>query len=391
MQAGPRADVIVVGTGGVGSAALFQLAKRGVSVVGLDRFPPGHDRGSSHGETRVIRQAYFEHPDYVPLALRAYQLWHELEAEAGTRLLVTTGLLQAGPPDGEVIRGVLRAASEHGLELTALTTAQALGRFPAFRFDPTSAIVFEHVAGYLRVESCVQTHVAAALAAGGQWQAAQVVAWSESEQGVEVKTTTGTLQADRLILTVGPWSNGLLPVPFPAIRVLKKHLHWYRCRDPRLAVAAGCPIYLVENDRGIFYGFPSVAEQVKLAEHTGGTPVTGDISTQARGDDPRDRERVESFIRQTLPGLGLERSRHDVCFYSMSHDHHFYLGPLPGSARIFVAAGLSGHGFKFTPVLGEALADLALDGQTALPVEFLRCDRELRSGMGRSRGPENDG
>ncbi len=375
MQAGQHADVIVIGTGGVGSAALFQLAKRGVSVIGLDRFPPGHDRGSSHGETRVIRQAYFEHPDYVPLALRAYELWRELECRTGCSLLVTTGLLQAGPPDGAVIRGVLQAAAEHALPVTSFDAEQAAIRFPAFRFSPAAAAVYEHAAGYLRVEACVQTQVAAALAAGGRWRAAQVVGWTESEHGVAVETTEERLHADRLVITAGPWSRSLLPANFPTIRVLAKHLHWFRNHDQRLDANAGCPIYLFEDDNGIFYGFPALAGRVKVAEHTGGNPVEGDVTTVSRADDPSDRERVESFLRQTLPGLQTDRMAHDVCFYSMSRDHHFYVGPLPGSSRVCIAAGLSGHGFKFAPVIGEALADLAMSGHSDLPIDFLRCDR----------------
>src|SRR5205823_11824179 len=204
-------DVIVLGTGGVGSAAAYQLAKRGANVLGIDQFPGGHDRGSSHGETRVIRQAYFEHPDYVPLLLRAYELWHELERQSGIDLLHQVGLLQVGPPQGLVVHGVVEAARLHGLSVDSLTATEVCRRFPGFRVPEGSVGVFEPAAGYLKVEKCVLAHLAGAKQHGATLQFGVTVSdWHAEKGGIRVLSDQGDFSAERLLITAGPWAPQLL-------------------------------------------------------------------------------------------------------------------------------------------------------------------------------------
>ncbi len=369
-------DAIVLGLGGVGSAALFHLVRRGYRVLGLDRFPAGHDRGSSHGETRVIRQAYFEHPDYVPLLRRSYELWHELEAVSGEPLIHQVGLLQVGPADGMVVNGVLRAAALHDLPIETLSAAQTQRRFPGVSVPAGSIGVFERNAGYLLVERCVLAHLAAAQGAGAQARHdCDVQGWDASDSGIVVNTVAERFTADRLVIAAGSWSSDLLTGLAIPLRVLRKHLHWFAGAPTEYRQSAGFPTFLFELPQGIFYGFPRInAAGLKVAEHSGGTVIT-DPLTDPRQPDPADDARVRQFLRTCLPGVGPDRTRHCVCFYTVSPDEHFLIDRHPASDRVVFAAGLSGHGFKFASVLGEVLADLALSGGSPLPVDFLSLRR----------------
>ncbi len=369
-------DVIVLGTGGVGSAAAYHLAKRGAKVLGLDQFPAGHDRGSSHGETRVIRQAYFEHADYVPLLLRAYELWRQLEATSGADLLHQVGLLQVGPPEGVVVSGVLAAAKQHGLVVESLAGERVAMRFPGFRVPEGSVGVFEPAAGYLRVEQCVLAHLDQARRKGAELRY-DVTArnWQSDGAAVRVTTDQGDFSAAQLIVTAGPWAPQLLASLNVPLKVRRKHLYWFPTGDERYHERQGCPTYLYELPQGVFYGFPLVDELgLKVAEHSGGA-VVDDPKNDSRSLDTQDLARVENFLARYLPGVGRPLQRRSVCFYTMSPDEHFLVDRHPEQANVHFVAGLSGHGFKFTSVLGEALAALALDGRTDLPMEFLGLHR----------------
>jgi sarcosine oxidase len=370
-------DAIVLGTGGVGSAAAYHLAKRGAKVLGIDRFPGGHDRGSSHGETRVIRQAYFEHPDYVPLLLRAYELWRELEQVTGEDLLHQVGLLQVGPPAGAVVGGVLESARQHGLHVESLTAAEVCDRFPAFRVPEGSVGVFEPAAGYLKVERCVLAHLAAARQLGAEFRfGSAVTKWSESAGSITVETEAGErFQAAKLVITAGPWAPQLLSDLQIKLTVRRKHLYWFPASNSVYHQDRGCPTYLYELPQGVFYGFPQIDKLgVKVAEHSGGVAVA-DPAADPRELDPVDLARVEEFLANYLPGVGRPMQRRSVCFYTMSPDEHFIVDRHPLLKDTHFAAGLSGHGFKFTSVLGEALAESALYGKTELPIGFLSLDR----------------
>lgn len=369
-------DAIVLGTGGVGSAAAFHLARRGARVLGLDRFSGGHDRGSSHGQTRIIRQAYFEHADYVPLLRRAYELWAELESLAAEKLFRRVGLLQIGPPEGYVIGGVLSAAKQHGLAVDELSATQSQGRFPGFRVPPDMVGVFEPAAGYLRVERCVLAHLTAAKQQGAELRTGVTVqSWNADDGNVSVATDQGNFTADKLVITAGAWAPQLLADLGIPMTVRRKHLHWFECRP--VYRGPNAPTFFYEMPHGLFYGFPAVDELgVKVAEHSGGETVT-DPLTDPRLLEEQDYVRVCDFICDQLPYVRNppEHTRHEVCFYTMSPDEQFIVDTHPRHKNVVFSAGLSGHGFKFTSVLGEIMADLALTGTTPQPIGFLSVGR----------------
>jgi sarcosine oxidase len=369
-------DVIVLGTGGVGSAACWQLAKRGANVLGLDRFPPGHDRGSSHGQTRIIRQAYFEHADYVPLLRRAYELWHELEQTSGQKLFEQVGLLQVGPPDGIVLPGVLRAAALHGLEVDLLSAADSNRRFPGFFVPDEMQAVYEPAAGFLRVEACVRAHCDAALRCGAELKSGvNVLGWSADGNGVAVRTDQGDFHAAKLIITAGPWVADFLRKEVAPVRVVRKHIYWFPAPAGHHQAAQGTPTFLYELPHGVFYGFPVInSDGLKCGEHSGGE-LAPDPLNDPRLPSPIDEARVSHFVQQYLPGIEPRPQQRSVCFYTMSPDENFLLDRHPENPNVCFAAGLSGHGFKFTGVLGQVLADWTLAGRTNLPVEFLALNR----------------
>ena len=369
-------DAIVLGTGGVGSAALFHLARRGARVLGLDRFGPGHDRGSSHGQTRLIRQAYYEHPDYVPLVQRAFELWHELEQLEGTTLYRQVGLLQIGAESGEVIRGVRASARRHDLPIEELSAAECQHRFAGFRVPDSCRAVFEARAGILLVEQCVRAHAQQAVRQGAEIRSGETIEhWRLEGDRVVVQTDRGRYTAARLIVTVGAWAGqllGELGVPF---EVRRKPLYWFAANSDVYQADRGCPGFLYDLPQGCFYGMPQIDPLgVKVAQHTGGA-VVADPLTVDRSVDVADQEVVSRFVEGFLPALSTHPSEHTVCMYTMTPDAHFVVDRHPEYPQVVFAAGLSGHGFKFTSVLGEALAQLTLDGAARPPIGFLSLAR----------------
>ena len=369
-----RHDAIVVGVGGVGSAVLAELASRGARVVGVDRFEPGHDRGSSHGETRLIRLAYCEHPDYVPLLRRAFELWEAWDAASDAELFLPSGVLEAGPPEAPLVTGVRRAVEEHDLALEELSPREARERVPALRLPDDYDVLVEPRGGVLRVEAAVGVRAAAAVAAGAELRTgAAVLRWEEAAGGVRVHLDDGeVLEAARLVLCPGAWAGDLLAEAGVPFEVVRKVLLWYPTTTPDHTPAAGFLPFAVQHADGAFlYGFPELEPgRLKVAEHTGGAPVADPLAVD-RGCRPEDVGAVEAFLRAHLPGVRPERAAHAVCLYTRTPDEHFVVGLHPRSERVALAAGLSGHGYKFAPVIGEALADLALEGGTALPIGFL--------------------
>ncbi len=371
-------DVIVAGVGGVGSAALYHLAARGIRVLGIDRFEPGHAHGSSHGETRVIRKAYFEHADYVPLLERAYVNWFELERQAGERLFFQPGLIEIGPPDGELIQGVTQAAKQYQLPLESIERQDFLRRFPGFRLPADSVAIFEPQAGYLLVERCVMAYTRLAQQAGAMLHTGEaVLGWTSENGTVKVVTQTQTYTAANLVISAGAWASQLLMGLGVQLPVLRKHLHWYATTSASAYVDS--PVFFYETPDGYYYGFPQLGDDgVKVAEHSGGEPVE-DPSYLNRQMDPAERARVESFVRQYLPAVSLNHTRHETCMYTMTRDQHFIVDRHPEFPNVAFAAGLSGHGFKFASVLGEMLADLALQATMPAAAQFLSVQRLLPS------------
>ena len=280
-----------------------------MKALGLDRFPPGHDRGSSHGESRIIRLSYFEHPNYVPLLRSAYSFWDELSETRGEELFHRTGQIYFGAPEGVVIPGVLASAREHGLDVRGLEPNEAKKAFPGFSAPEGMAAVFEPNAGYLLVEDCVRAHVEEAQKLGaGQRHGETILNWSASDSGVTVETDKGRHHADRLIITAGCWSKDLLSDLGVPLRIRRKHLHWYAADDPSYLESQGCPCFFFEVNGDYFYGFPSFGSLgIKVSEHSGGEEIT-DPLTDPRELEPRDVKRVESFLRLCLPGVSSRRT-----------------------------------------------------------------------------------
>jgi monomeric sarcosine oxidase len=369
-------DAIVLGTGGIGSAAVYELARRGVRALGIDRFNPPHDKGSTHGQSRVIRQAYFEHPDYVPLLLESYRLWRELERTAGQELLNEVGVLQVGPANGTVVPGVQSAAAEHGLSVEELEAKEIERRWPGFRVPPGMVGVFEPRGGYLLVEDCVRGHLQAAKAAGATLLAdTEVQEWIASDHEIRVRTAAGEFAAPRLIITAGPWASSLLRDLNVGLSIRRKSLFWFRTSSTEYDVVSGFPVYLFELPAGVFYGFPKLDPRgVKVSEHSGGQTIA-DPATVNRAVDPHDERQLREFLAACLPEVSDRITDHATCLYTMSPDENFIVDRHPAHPNISFAAGLSGHGYKFAPVLGRALAELALDGATQLPIDFLSLAR----------------
>ena len=370
-------DVIVLGLGGVGSAALYHLAANGAKVLGIDQFQSPHAHGSSHGQTRVIRQAYFEHPDYVPMLREAYRLWRELESQVDERLFHQTGLIEIGPPDGMVIPGVLRAAKEHDLAIEQLTFREAQQQFPGIAGSESWAVVVEMEAGYLAVERCVAAHLDQANRLGAATAQEQVVSWTAKELHVEVRTQSNQYQADRLIVAAGPWAAELLGQHGIPLHVLRKHIHWFATPNEHYQQKSGFPSYFFETPTGFYYGTPVTGHQgLKVARHSGGERVAtlaGDRHQRCEAD----LELCQTFLHKQLPFASGPPTHWAGCYYTMSPDEHFIVDRLPDQPNVVTVAGLSGHGFKFTSVLGKLAAELALAGETKIEIDFLGLKRLL--------------
>lgn len=364
-------DVIVVGAGGMGSAAAFELARRGRSVLALEQFPLVHDRGSSHGHTRIIRRAYFEHPVYVPLVRRAFERWYDLEQRTGLHLLTECPCLGIGPPDGEVITGVLTAAREHRLDVERLMPVDLRARFPQFRFGEGYVGVLERDAGFLYVEDCVHAHLNAARALGATIQSEEPVTdWVATDDAVTVTTTRGAYHAARLVLTAGPWAGRLLGEPGRRLRVMRQTILWFGTKDEAAFRRDRFPIFLADVPDGPFYGLPALdGRGLKVARHYG-APELDSPEQVERAVRPADERPVRDFLAAHLPDAAGPLRAGQTCMYTLTPDRHFLIDIHPDHRTVAVAAGFSGHGFKFAPVVGEVLADLTETGRTTWPIDM---------------------
>ncbi len=370
-------DLIIVGCGGVGSAAAYYAAERGLRVLALERFNPVHARGSSHGDTRVIRQAYFEHPDYVPLLQHAYNLWHQFEQKVDRKLFYLTGLLEVGRESGVLIHGVRQAAAEHQLPLEEIHRAEFKGRFPGFELPEDSVAIYESNAGFLLVEECIRHYINQARRLGGDLRFNQQVrSWRVEGNDVCVRTNTEEFHASRLVVAAGAWASDLLADLGLPLQVLRKHLHWYPVNaHEAYRLDSNAPTFFYETAAGYYYGFPVRDERgLKVAQHSGGELVHDPLAVD-RSVDVAEREQVDRFLQKHLPDVVIPATDHAVCMYTMSPDEHFIIDHHPHHPQVAFAAGLSGHGYKFASVLGESLVQLAIDGQAELPMEFLRLRR----------------
>ncbi|MDB5312935.1 MAG: soxA [Gemmataceae bacterium] len=369
-------DAIVLGVGGMGSAACFELARRGRRVLGLEQFPLVHDRGSSHGHTRIIRTAYYEHPNYVPLLRRAFARWYELEQLTGRHLLTECPALNIGPTDGELVSGVRASVREHGLAAAELTAPEIARRYP-FRFPDDYAGILEANAGFLYVEECVRAHVDAAVSLGAEVRADEAVrGWKAVGEGVRVTTDRGTYRAAKLVITAGAWATTLLADLGVPLTVMRQVLLWFDvARSAALARRDTFPIFIADVPGGPFYGLPAIDRfGLKIARHYGAPELTGPDGVKWE-TTPADEPPVRAFLDAHLPALTGGMTKGQVCMYTLTPDRHFVIDVHPGFPQVSVACGFSGHGFKFASVVGEVLADLADRGRTDHPIGMFRATR----------------
>lgn len=372
-------DVAVLGLGTMGAFACLELARRKAKVIGFDRFAPPHGHGSHSGDTRIYREAYAEHPDYVPIAKRAGQLWDQYGQEFGTELLRRSGLLSIGSETSPLIAGTLESAAVHSLAIERLSPAEVRARFPAFSPPPDAIGIFEPTAGWVDVNAALSIGLQQARRFGADIRLnCTVESWDKDGGHFRLRTPEGDINAARLIITAGAWASSALQDLALPFRVLRKVIVWIDPLEPDLFRPDSFPIFAVA-DR-FFYGFPNFqGKGVKLAIHQ--DPAARSVSPNDLQGPVEDVEiePILDFAETYLPRLTGRGSRAldrvlstRTCLYTMTPDEHFIIDRHPSYEDAWIAAGFSGHGFKFAPAIGEALADLALDGQTELPVGFLR-------------------
>jgi sarcosine oxidase len=361
------ADVIVVGLGAMGSAAAQHMAERGCRVHGFDLFTPPHVHGSSHGLSRIFRQAYFEDVRYVPLLLRSAELWERLEQQSGQQLLHRVGAMVIGPQDGQLVSRSEQSARDFHLPHQLLRSAEIKARYPVVFVEPDTVALLEQNAGYLVPEACVEQQLRQAYRAGAQMHYDEAVMdWAAAPGGgVTVRTTRATYSAERLVVTAGPWAPRLLSELGLPLRVTRQVLCWFEPkRDIADFGADRLPVYLFEPEAGtpMLYGFPLIgaaAEGVKVA--LDGSDELCTPETVVREIRPADEEAVRKRLAVTLPSLAGRMIRAETCLYTMTPDEHFVIGAHPHSPAVLLALGFSGHGFKFAPAIGEVLADLVIE------------------------------
>jgi sarcosine oxidase len=376
-------DVVIAGLGAMGSAAAYHLARRNQKVLGLDRFAPPHTFGSSHGQTRIIREAYFEHPLYVPLVQRAYENWAELERESGRRLFQQTGGLMIGPPDGQLVAGALRSAQLHQLPHQLLTANEIRQRFPAFQPSGDMIAVWEPRAGILFPERCVEAHLQMARQNGAVLQFDEpATKWERDGDGVRVVTSKGEYRAQRLLITAGAWIGELIAELALPLTSERQVLLWF---DPishsEHFEPQRCPIYIAEHEPNRFiYGFPSLGEGAKVGRHHEGESADPDRVRRAAG--PEDIEAVRAILRRLMPAIDTAPRATAVCLYTNTPDSHFLVDFHPGHPQVLLASICSGHGFKFSSAFGEILAALLLDGRSRFDLSLFQLERLRRSLQG---------
>ena len=350
-------DVIVAGLGAMGSAACDHLAGRGKRVLGLDRFAPPHVHGSSHGESRIIREAYFEDPAYVPLVQRAYECWRSLEHDLGRPLLRETGGLMIGPRGGALVSGALRSARQHGLPHRLLDAPEVRRRFPQFALDPQHVAVWEPRAGYLTPESCVAAQLERAASRGAELRTDEPVrSWRADADGVEVETARGREHARHLVLAAGAWLPELIGAATLKLEVERVTLFWFEpASDPAPFRPDRMPVWIWEHERDRYiYGFPLLERGIKIARHHEGE--------RCGPDDARPEPTAAAIlsmcglVKRRMPGAAGKLRETATCLYTNTSDQHFVIDTHPECEAVTVVSACSGHGFKFASAIGELIA-----------------------------------
>jgi sarcosine oxidase len=375
-------DVIVVGVGGMGSATVAHLARRGVRVLGLEQYDIPHDRGSSHGLSRIIRLAYFEHPAYVPLLHRAYELWWALEHEVQEQLLIMTGSLDIGTVDSTVFGGALKAAQLYHLVHEVLEPEALRRRFPGYGLHAPLLGLYQPQGGLLAAERCLVAHVNTALHYGAHIHGREALqGWDSRGDDLVVRTSRGTYQAQRLVLTAGAWTPRLVTSYQGALQPERQVMIWMQPRVPAYFQIGAFPVFNMAVEEGTFYGFPIYSiPGFKCARWHHLEQAVEDPVRLDRDCHPEDEAILRAFVRRYFPdGDGPTLSMH-TCLFTNTPDTHFVIDAHPDCPNVFIAGGFSGHGFKFCSVVGEILADLAQDGRTRYDISLFRATRFVQGG-----------
>jgi len=369
-------DVIVAGVGAMGVATCWQLARRGMRVLGLERFSIPHARGSSHGVNRIIRLAYFEHPNYVPLLRRAYDMWREVERDCGRRLLFVTGGLDIGPRDGRLVTGSLASCRTHNLPHEVLEAAEIKRRFPAFALPSEHVAVFQPDGGFIACEDAITAIAAMARSHGAELREHEPIArWSANGDRVTVETAAATYEADRLIVSTGAWVGTHIPqlrnIAVPERQVLA----WFEPKEPRLFAPDAFPISIVDAEEGFVYQFPAWGTpgfKMGLFNHL---HETGDADAISRKPDAADERLLRKLVERYFPLAAGPTLRLETCLFTNVPDGHFVVDRLPNAPNVTVVSACSGHGFKFAPVIGEVVADLSTGTTPRFDLDFFRLSR----------------
>jgi sarcosine oxidase len=371
-------DAVVIGLGVMGRATLFHLARRGLRVLGLEQYGEGHELGSSHGDSRIIRETYFEHPLYVPLVQRAHELWRELETISGKSLMRITGGLMIGPRDGMVVAGTLRSAREHNLPHEILTPAQVRERFPAFEPAAQLAAVLDPRAGYLEADACNAAHLHGARAAGAEARFNEPVGeWIADGETVSVSTRADTYVSSQLVITAGSWTNGLVRDLRLPLDVERQSVFWFEPDGAqKFYESERFPIYAYEYKAGhICYGFPRLARGVKASiMHSGKIEAAPEsVERTVKTDEV---SQLRDALRPVLPQLAEAPVRESgVCLFTNTPDHDFIIDFHPRHPRVLISSPCSGHGFKFASAIGELQADLLATGKSRFDLSPFRLGR----------------
>ena len=360
----------------MGSAAAYHLARRGLSVLALEQHTLGHDRGSSHGLSRIIRLAYFEHPSYVPLLRRSFTLWRELENETGERLLHVTGAVDAGLPGSRVLEGSLQSCRLHGLQHELLSAEDVNRRFPGYHLPPGYRAVLQPDGGFLEPEKCIRSHAASASGRGAEIRTGvQVHGWSRMNNGVVIRLPDEDIRARQLVICAGAWTPALVPSLAPLLRPERQVVAWFAVTDDDVFAPGRFPVFVMQTPEGYYYGFPQYGVPgFKIGKYHHRAESV-DPDTMDRSVNADDEAVLRGCVRSFFPAADGERLRASVCIFTNTPDEHFIIDRLPGAPEVLVVSACSGHGFKFCSVIGEIVADLVTRGETTQDVSLFKLDR----------------
>ena len=372
-------DVIVIGVGAMGSATTYQLAARGCKVLALEQYNIPHDLGASGGINRMIRLAYAEDPRYVPMLRRAYRLWRDLGRRSKQRLLFITGGIDAGPEDSWIVRGSLQACTEHQLKHETLTAAELRKRFPAFRLPKKMVAVYQPQGGFVLAEQSIVAQVSLALDLGAEVHAReQVLDWRVQKGMVTVRTDRGSYRASRLVITAGPWAAQVIDRLNGVVKPERQVLIWVQPKRPERFRMGVFPVFYMQDGEEKFYGLPIFGiPGLKFGKYNH-LKEQVDPKTMARECHPNDELVLRNAIRKYLPDADGPTIAMKICLFSNTRDENFILDSHPDFPQVSIAAGFSGHGFKFCPLVGEIMAEFALNGgSSSYDLGLFRLDRLL--------------